>query len=35
MALTDVAKVQAHTPKIAACLRMARDPFPEDEMRVS
>ena len=34
-ALADVAKVQAHMPKVATCLRMAHDPFPEDKMRVS
>ena len=35
MALADVAKVQAHMPKVAACLRMAHDPFPKDKMCVS
>ena len=34
-ALADVAKVQAHMPKLSTCLRMAHDPFPEDKMRVS
>ena len=33
-ALADVAKVQAHTPKVAACLKMAHDPFPKDESHV-
>lgn len=35
MALADVAKVRAHTPKVAICLRVARDPFPKEEMCVS
>ena len=32
--LTDVAEVRAHVPKVAVCLRMAHDPFPEDKMCV-
>ena len=35
MALADVAKVQAHMPKVATCLRVAHDPFPKDKMCVS
>ena len=34
-ALADVAKVQAHMPKVVTCLRMAHDPFPKDKMCVS
>ena len=34
-ALADVAKVQAHWPKVLECLRMAHDSFPKDEMCVS
>ena len=34
-ALADVAETQACIPKIAACLRVAHDPFPEDKSRVS
>ena len=33
-ALVDVAIVQAHTPKVAICLRIAHDPFPKDMSRV-
>ena len=35
IALADVATVPAHVPKVAACLGMARDPFPKNEMCVS
>ena len=35
VALVDVAKVPAHMPKVATCLRVAHDPFPEDMSRVS
>ena len=35
MALADITKVQAHIPKVATCLRVAHDPFPEDKMCVS
>jgi len=35
LALADVAKVQGHMPKVAACLRMAHDSFPNDKMRMS
>ena len=34
-ALADLAKIPAHVPKVAACLRMAHDPFPKDDMLVS
>ena len=34
-ALADVARVQAHMPKVVTCLRMAHDPFPNDAMCVS
>ena len=34
-ALADVAEVQAQGSKFATCLRVARDPFPKDEMCVS
>ena len=34
-ALADIAKVQAHMPKVIDCLRMAHDPFPGDKIRVS
>ena len=33
-ALADVAKFPAHIPKVAVCLRVARNPFPKDKMRV-
>ena len=35
LALADAAKVQAHVPKVATCLRAAHDTFPEDKMSVS
>ena len=35
LALIDIAKVQAQMPKVVTCLRVARDPFPNDDMCVN
>ena len=34
-ALAEVAGVQVHMPKVAACIRVAHDPSPNDNMRVN